>query len=32
MCADHDRFSGEGVVPDEYTLIKIQIVGFNARL
>lgn len=32
MCADHDRAEGEGVVPDEYTLIKIQIVEFNERV
>jgi leucyl-tRNA synthetase len=32
MCADHDRSEGEGVGPDEYTLIKIQITEFNARL
>ena len=25
-CADHDRLSGEGVGPQEYTLIKIQIL------
>lgn len=24
-CADHDRASGEGVVPQEYTLIKIKL-------
>lgn len=32
MCADHDRAEGEGVVPDEYTLIKIKITEFNPRL
>lgn len=26
MCADHDRAEGEGVNPQEYTLIKIQVV------
>lgn len=26
MCADHDRMTGEGVGPQEYTLIKIQVV------
>lgn len=26
MCADHDRRSGEGVNPQEYTLIKQQIL------
>lgn len=25
MCADHDRSEGEGVVPQEYTLIKIEV-------
>ncbi|GJR04582.1 leucine--tRNA ligase, cytoplasmic, partial [Tanacetum coccineum] len=25
-CADHDRASGEGVVPQEYTLIKMELV------
>jgi len=24
-CADHDRSSGEGVLPQEYTLIKLQV-------
>ena len=24
-CADHDRLSGEGVGPQEYTLIKLQV-------
>ena len=26
-CADHDRRSGEGVNPQEYTLIKLEIAG-----
>lgn len=26
MCADHDRREGEGVVPQEYTLIKIKVI------
>eukprot|EP01100_Stratorugosa_tubuloviscum_P003829 TRINITY_DN1930_c0_g2_i1.p1 TRINITY_DN1930_c0_g2~~TRINITY_DN1930_c0_g2_i1.p1 ORF type:complete len:1079 (-),score=561.16 TRINITY_DN1930_c0_g2_i1:2391-5627(-) len=26
-CADHDRASGEGVMPQEYTLIKMQVVA-----
>lgn len=26
MCADHDRAEGEGVLPQEYTLIKLQII------
>eukprot|EP01104_Vermistella_antarctica_P006421 TRINITY_DN17121_c0_g1_i1.p1 TRINITY_DN17121_c0_g1~~TRINITY_DN17121_c0_g1_i1.p1 ORF type:complete len:1099 (+),score=351.70 TRINITY_DN17121_c0_g1_i1:38-3334(+) len=25
-CADHDRSSGEGIVPQEYTLIKMKVV------
>ncbi|KZV53257.1 leucine--tRNA ligase, cytoplasmic [Dorcoceras hygrometricum] len=26
-CADHDRASGEGVIPQEYTLIKMEVIG-----
>eukprot|EP01117_Protostelium_nocturnum_P004368 TRINITY_DN1582_c0_g1_i1.p1 TRINITY_DN1582_c0_g1~~TRINITY_DN1582_c0_g1_i1.p1 ORF type:complete len:1097 (-),score=402.52 TRINITY_DN1582_c0_g1_i1:38-2932(-) len=26
-CADHDRASGEGVVPQDYTLIKMEVVS-----
>lgn len=26
MCADHDRSEGEGVNPQEYTLIKLEII------
>ncbi|KAI3914548.1 hypothetical protein MKW92_008847 [Papaver armeniacum] len=26
-CADHDRASGEGVLPQEYTLIKMEVVS-----
>lgn len=26
-CMDHDRSSGEGVGPQEYTLIKMQVIG-----
>ena len=26
MCADHDRREGEGVAPQEYTLIKIRVL------
>nr|GMC75352.1 leucine--tRNA ligase, cytoplasmic-like [Ipomoea batatas] len=26
-CADHDRASGEGVIPQEYTLIKMEVVA-----
>ncbi|KAL8160934.1 hypothetical protein V2J09_012423 [Rumex salicifolius] len=32
-CADHDRASGEGVQPQEYTLIKMEVVPpFNSKL
>eukprot|EP01038_Epipyxis_sp_PR26KG_P005664 gene5664-7821_t len=26
VCADHDRASGEGVVPQEYTIVKLKVV------
>ncbi|XP_022841477.1 leucine--tRNA ligase, cytoplasmic-like isoform X1 [Olea europaea var. sylvestris] len=26
-CADHDRASGEGVIPQEYTLVKMEVVS-----
>lgn len=26
-CMDHDRSSGEGVGPQEYTLIKMRVIG-----
>mmetsp|Transcript_15672 Transcript_15672/g.21502 ORF Transcript_15672/g.21502 Transcript_15672/m.21502 type:complete len:914 (+) Transcript_15672:2-2743(+) len=26
VCADHDRASGEGVVPQEYTIIKLEVL------
>ena len=26
VCADHDRASGEGVGPQEYTLIKLRVL------
>jgi len=29
-CADHDRASGEGVAPQEYTLIKIRLIEVPA--
>ena len=32
MCADHDRAEGEGVMPDEYTLIKIRLLAQNERV
>lgn len=25
MCADHDRAEGEGVLPQEYTLVKLVV-------
>lgn len=25
-CADHDRASGEGVLPQEFTLIKLELI------
>lgn len=30
-CADHDRASGEGVGPQEYTLVKLQVQQENLR-
>ncbi|KAL0488015.1 leucyl-tRNA synthetase [Acrasis kona] len=27
MCADHDRLSGEGVKPKEYTIVKLKVVA-----
>lgn len=32
MCADHDRSEGEGVTPQEYTLIKLRILEFPEEL
>ena len=32
MCADHDRSEGEGVNPQEYTLIKIKLLEFPEAL
>ncbi len=29
VCADHDRASGEGVVPQEYTIIKLRVVDLS---
>src|SRR4051812_37937755 len=26
-CADHDRASGEGVVPQDYVLIKLEVIA-----
>lgn len=31
-CADHDRASGEGVLPQEYTLIKMEALELNGKL
>ena len=31
-CADHDRAKGEGVAPQEYTGIKIQLLDFPESL
>lgn len=32
MCADHDRASGEGVGPQEYTIIKLKVLEFPGVL
>lgn len=32
MCADHDRSEGEGVGPQEYTLIKLALVDEDTRV
>ncbi|KAG5179721.1 leucyl-tRNA synthetase [Tribonema minus] len=32
VCADHDRASGEGVGPQEYTLIKLRVLELKGRL
>lgn len=29
MCADHDRAKGEGIGPEEFTLIKIEVLELN---
>ena len=31
-CADHDRATGEGVGPQEYTLIKMRVLEFPGKL
>lgn len=31
-CADHDRASGEGVGPQDYTLIKLQALELPGKL
>lgn len=30
-CADHDRASGEGVNPQEYTLVKMEVLELNGE-
>jgi leucyl-tRNA synthetase len=30
-CADHDRASGEGVGPQEYTLIKMRVLDLKGE-
>jgi len=32
MCADHDRREGEGINPDEYTLIKLKVLELNDKM
>lgn len=32
MCADHDRAEGEGVLPQEYTLIKLKLIESKSEL
>ncbi len=32
ICADHDRASGEGVIPQAYTCIKIQVLELKGKL
>eukprot|EP00752_Nemacystus_decipiens_P004015 g3678.t1 len=32
VCADHDRASGEGVGPQEYTLIKLRVLELKGKL
>ncbi len=31
-CADHDRATGEGVNPQEYTLIKLEVLELRGEL
>ncbi len=31
-CADHDRSTGEGVNPQEYVLIKLEVLELNGAL
>ena len=32
VCADHDRSEGEGVGPQEYTIIKLKVLEFPGKL
>ena len=32
ICADHDRASGEGVIPQAYTCIKIKVLELKGKL
>ncbi|CAM9199743.1 unnamed protein product [Ascophyllum nodosum] len=32
VCADHDRASGEGVGPQEYTIIKLRVLELRGKL
>lgn len=31
-CADHDRATGEGVGPQEYTLVKMKVLELRGKL
>eukprot|EP00750_Incisomonas_marina_P020549 INCI4053.1.p1 GENE.INCI4053.1~~INCI4053.1.p1 ORF type:complete len:995 (-),score=191.74 INCI4053.1:95-2965(-) len=31
ICADHDRSEGEGVIPQQYTLIKIEVLDLGSK-
>ena len=31
-CADHDRASGEGAIPQEYTLVKMEALELPGKL
>ena len=31
-CADHDRASGEGAIPQEYTLVKMEALELHGKL
>lgn len=32
MCADHDRAEGEGVVPQEYTIVKMKVLQTKSEI